>query len=117
MTNTSNSPHRLKTYLGVAFLIVILPMFLVSVPKTGVNLPYIDKVVHITFHFIVAAWFLLAREKIMTVILICGGYGLAVEFMQSFTRYRSFELMDIVANLMGLAIAIIAYKFILPKKT
>lgn len=117
MTNTSKPPHRLKTYLGIAFLIVLLPMFLMSVPKTGVNFPNIDKIVHMAFHFVIAMWFLWAREKNITVILLSGGYGLLIEILQSFTRYRSFEWMDVVANLLGLVVALILYKLIFPQKT
>lgn len=117
MTNTSKPTHRLKTYLGIAGLIVLLPMFLVSVPKTGVNFPNIDKVIHIAFHFVIAMWFLFAREKNTTVVAISGGYGLAIEIMQSFTRYRSFEMMDVVANTVGLIIALSCYRFISPVKT
>lgn len=117
MTNTSKSPHRLKTYFGIAFLISILPLFLISVPKTGVNIPNIDKVIHMAFHFIVASWFLLARERVVTTAVIAGGYGIIVEVLQSFTPYRSFEWLDVMANLVGLVVATFGYKLIFPVKT
>lgn len=88
-----------------------------SVPKTGVNFPNIDKIVHMAFHFVIAMWFLWAREKNITVILLSGGYGLLIEILQSFTRYRSFEWMDVAANLLGLVVALILYKLIFPQKT
>tara|TARA_R100000656_G_scaffold124161_1_gene101719 strand:- start:19 stop:306 length:288 start_codon:yes stop_codon:yes gene_type:complete len=93
---------------------VITPIFLIKLPSSGVSsdLP-LDKIIHLFFHFTLCAWFLIGFEKKKHVFIFSALYGLAIEIAQSFTDYRSFELADLVANILGASLALVVFKYLL----
>lgn len=67
--------------------------------------PYSDKFAHFGI-YAVFSWILLSEnkknEKILIPLLISISYGILMEILQySLTTYRSFEVLDIVANSLG----------------
>lgn len=80
-----------------------------SIPEIDVS--YLDKIVHFAMYAILAGiWFgYLVREdksspkKLMvTVFLLASGYGLLMEILQLiFFESRSFEIYDIISNIIG----------------
>ncbi|MBH46734.1 MAG: hypothetical protein CME71_01030 [Halobacteriovorax sp.] len=114
MTKTTKHPNLVWRRIGLAILAVITPIFLIKLPSSGVSsdLP-LDKIIHLFFHFTLCAWFLIGFEKKKHVFIFSALYGLAIEIAQSFTDYRSFELADLVANILGASLALVVFKYLL----
>jgi VanZ family protein len=83
-----------------------------------VNVPYLDKAVHATFHFVFTVlWFLFFKKKLKTansfrplVISFVFSFflGVAIELMQQFfTTTRTADVLDELANLSGATLAVI----------
>lgn len=100
---------------GIIFFLCFLP---------GNNLPkedwldkvYFDKIVHATLYFILFYLIIRIPKKqttttLFTASFICITQGILIEFMQgsSLIQNRSFDVYDIVANILGVVISIIFF--------
>lgn len=86
--------------LGFATYLLLTP----SVGKTPSLFPHMDKVLHFLIHFGFGSWFaqLTSRKKSGCSIAL---WGVAIEMIQPYTG-RSFDWFDLLANNMGLLIAL-----------
>ncbi|HUW06603.1 MAG TPA: VanZ family protein [Williamwhitmania sp.] len=86
-----------------------------------VTLPYLDKVVHLTLYYIFTIFlysaFIHRNEELrknakpfLYGSLIALSYGIAIELLQLYVfSHRSFELLDIAANALGVFAALVSY--------
>lgn len=88
------------------------------------NLPtieilYLDKAIHVFFHFVFTTlWFLFFKKKLITSnifrplvisFVFSFFFGVAIELMQQFfTTTRSADVLDELANLSGASLAVVA---------
>ncbi|MBC7847396.1 MAG: VanZ family protein [Flavobacterium sp.] len=83
-----------------------------------IEVPYLDKAIHATFHFVFTVlWFLFFKKKLNTSnifrplvisFVFSFFFGIAIELMQQFfTTTRSADVMDELANLSGATLAVI----------
>lgn len=100
----------------LAMLVVIL-MPGDSVPSVGIK--GLDKVMHCGMFFVQAGTFCFEYLRItkklpssMYTLIGLGIFGLATEVMQLFASKRSFDLKDLVADLVGIALAIVLWQSI-----
>lgn len=89
-----------------------------------VTVPYLDKVVHLTLYFIFTIFlysgFTLRNEEkggsakpFLYGSLISLLYGVTIEVLQLYVfSHRSFELLDIVADAIGILAALVSYSAI-----
>lgn len=82
------------------------------IPLTMPVMPNSDKMGHFLAYGVLALWFGLIRKKKLALIwLLASLMGVAIEFAQALTPYRSFDTLDMLANacgaLIGIAIAAI----------
>jgi hypothetical protein len=107
MTKRSPLPARL---IGVAVSLLLLAvatvLLLAPIDPNAPALPVSDKVIHAALFLCLALPPLLLRlAPDWIVVLGLGGYGLAVEILQP--RFgRSFDMFDMLANLIGIAFAV-----------
>jgi glycopeptide antibiotics resistance protein len=84
-----------------------------------VNVPNLDKAIHTTFHFVFTVlWFLFFKKKLnasnvvrplVISFLFSFIFGIAIELMQEFfTTTRSADIHDVMANVSGALLAVIA---------
>ena len=84
-----------------------------------INVLYLDKAIHATFHFVFTVlWFLFLKKKLVTSnsyrplvisFMLSFFFGIAIELMQKFlTKTRSAVIIDELANLTGATLAVIA---------
>jgi VanZ family protein len=84
-----------------------------------VNVPYLDKAIHATFHFVfMVLWFLFFKKKLnasnsfrplVISFMFSFFFGIAIELMQEFfTTTRSADVLDELANMSGATLAVIA---------
>ena len=100
-------------------IIWALIMLLATTMKAGdempkIDIPYMDKIVH--FGIFGVLGFLITYEKRRADIptwLICTLYGAAIEVIQLFLPWRSFEWEDMLADSLGALAGILVAKYLI----
>jgi VanZ family protein len=85
---------------GMVFSVVVLSLVPldVDVPKGG------DKVAHFIAYGSLSFWFgmlFAGRARQLGIAIAFAAMGVAIEFLQGLTDYRTFEVADMVANAIG----------------
>ncbi len=100
-------------YFYISQLVFIAIICLMPVPEdTGPEIPNIDKIIHLSAY----AWLCWIGSHAFDSIHLIKNlislifYGILIEILQVLTGYRSFELLDIVANTSGAIIGYFAFK-------
>ncbi|MFL3001411.1 MAG: VanZ family protein [Cytophagales bacterium] len=91
-------------------LIIYLTIFYKSNSNDIIDFPYFDKLVHFSLFFIQSTFITktyisrnLNSEKLMTkIIFYLLIFCFSVEFIQIYIPYRSFEILDLTSNIIGL---------------
>ncbi len=96
-------------WTGLIFILLVIPSE--GIPHGGMlGLPHVDKMAHV-FLFGVFVWLWSRtgegelRQPVSRYFLISTGYGILMEFIQAGFTNRAFELLDILADLSGAALA------------
>ena len=100
---------RLWWFIGVGILSYIVYATLTPHPPPMPG-RFTDKVFHILGYFILAGWFVqLYKPSRLRHYQALGfiGMGTALEFAQLWVNTRSFDLADIVANILGVVLAVL----------
>ena len=107
----SSQTYNLKwpaLWLAIAWSLVAAVVYL-SLVRLDVPLPAEggDKYAHIAAYAVLMLWFAQIytdqRSRIVTAIGLAA-LGVALEFLQSYTGYRTFDYADMVANVTGVAL-------------
>ena len=107
-------------FFGLALSWTLLIAFFCLIPSTslpGISVPNIDKLVHVSFHFVFTTLWFLFFEKYLSsnnylkplriALVLSFLYGIVIEiFQELFTTTRRADIHDVMANLVG---AILAY--------
>lgn len=96
-------------WTGLIFILLVIPSE--GIPHTRMlGLPHVDKLAHVVL-FGVFVW-LWSRTEVdrqkkpgLRFFLISSGYGILMEFIQAGFTNRAFEMLDIIADLSGAALA------------
>ena len=88
---------------GMVFSVVVLSLIPMDVelPKGG------DKVAHFIAYGSLSFWFgmlFAGRARQLGIAIAFAAMGVAIEFLQGLTDYRTFEVADMVANAIGAAL-------------
>ena len=92
-------------WLAIGWGLVLFILLVSFLPMSARSLTVYDKVNHFLSYAILMAWFtqLFPQRKSQFVYMLAFALmGIAVEFIQGLTAYRSFELADMLANSLGL---------------
>jgi VanZ family protein len=117
-----NNTYKIKKVIpallwsGIIFFLCFLPGS--KLPKEDwLDKIYFDKIVHAALYFILFSLIKRIPEKPTKSILyiasiLCIIQGIIIEFIQGSTliQNRSFDLYDIVANIVGVLIAVVFFK-------
>lgn len=79
---------------------------------SGINIPHFDKIVHMGLFFILC--FLLIRAYSMTrtqQFTLLAIYGALIEWLQALTGYRSGDIYDWIADVLGIVLLFAALDF------
>jgi VanZ family protein len=90
--------------LGWLYVVLVLYGSLSRMPDIEVPFDHTDKLIHFLMYFILAGWFIQLYKLLSQRILILTGaimLGIIIEFLQGMTGYRSFDLLDALANSIG----------------
>ncbi len=107
----NNKPHPelqwRRLWLSVGYLLVLNVLLLSLAPLDGapiLTIAYSDKVAHALVFMLLMIWFsgLMPARYYPRLFLALLAYGALIEFLQQFTPYRSLELLDLGADMLGL---------------
>lgn len=97
--------HKIHYKQGLfwAFLLFISYSFLAPVAgSSGFDIPHLDKIVHFVIFFVLSALANMAyRLTTMHHLLWLGSYGILIEVLQAQTGYRSGDVFDWIADMLG----------------
>jgi len=95
--------RRLLLAGGWLFAAAIVVLSLMPAPP-DIDVPHGDKLGHLAAYFVLTFWFCWLYAAWKTRIAYAAGWiamGVALEFAQAATGYRSYELADMAANSLG----------------
>ena len=101
---------KLWLAIGYALMAFIIYMSLTSNPvEIDLDLPYMDKFFHALAYFSLMGWFAqifhVQSQRVAFAIAFIL-MGAILEYMQSFDPARYFETEDMIANTLGVAVAV-----------
>ena len=97
--------------IGYGLIVLVVYLSLTSDPiKVGGVVPYLDKLVHMLAYFSLVFWFMQIYHVkhhvyFWVVFFLC--LGLLMEYLQGFESERYAEVGDMVANTLGVVIAVV----------
>ena len=114
------------SYLPIAVIITISIAFLslIKLGKQPIKISNLDKIEHLIAYCVLGlSWLLAFKEnqklpyKKHLVIFLCVFYGIIIEVLQTtLTSYREGSLLDIVANTVGVLLALLIFNKVFEKK-
>ena len=109
--------------LWVAIAITICIAYLSLIKTTNfpvIEISSIDKIYHLIAYFMLTFSWLLTLKKSKykyKVLISCVLYGIIIEVLQTtLTVYRTGELLDFLANMLGGLLALVVFNLFLKKK-
>ena len=113
--------------IAILYTLLVTVVFLLptnNVPK--VNLPFLDKFIHVMIHWVLCflwLWHSFLGDKshffskyIFVILSVCFSYGVLIEALQHwFTQSRMFDLFDILANGIGCLLGLLFFWMIKKK--
>ena len=104
-------------YIAILCTLTIAVLSLIKMPSDGLDLPSSDKVSHgIAYFSLTLSWLYTIlnwkafQSKVKYAILGCFLYGIIIEVLQAaMTSYRTASYLDILANSVGIVLAVLAF--------
>ncbi len=90
--------------LGWLLVIAIFYLSLIPYPPEIATFEYGDKLKHFIAYFCLMAWFSQLYRPVMTRVGYMTGFiamGILIEYLQSLTQSRTYEVYDMLANSLG----------------
>ncbi len=88
----------------------------VSSDDSEPKIPYFDKIVHFGIFGLLAMLATIEKKTAsIATLLVCAAYGVAIELIQYFLPWRSFEVLDMVFDTLGAGAGIIAANILMKK--
>lgn len=99
-------PEYRRTWLAVAWLLVILVVYFSLAPHPPEPLSFnnADKLEHLLAYAVLSLWLnqlyasVWSRARVVAALI---GLGVGLEFVQGWTGYRMFDVLDMLANSIG----------------
>ena len=103
----------IKLWLVIGWLLIALVWFLslTSSPVPDMGIDNGDKLGHFIAYAVLMGWFAQIYTSISKRLLLVFGFilmGVAIEYVQGMTEYRSFQYMDMVEDGLGVLLAFVA---------
>ena len=101
-----------KLWLSIGYLLIVVVVFLslTSNPvQFDTSLPYQDKLLHALAYFSLTFWFMQiyhVRHHVFQWVIFFLCLGLLLEYLQGFDSNRYSEAGDMVANTLGVVVAV-----------
>lgn len=113
-TNPEFRYRPLWLIMGYALVVLIIYLSLTgSPPEVDFGLDFQDKLFHVLAYFAMMGWFsqiyhVQTQRVIIAIVFVL--MGVLLEYVQSFNPARYYETDDMIANMLGVAIAVLLAK-------
>lgn len=106
--------------IAIGITIAIICLSLIKLSGTGVEIKNIDKAYHSFAYFVLASAWLFSFYKKPNykyiIVISCILFGIIIELLQSnLTIYRTGDIIDVLANTLGVLIALMIFNLFLKK--
>ena len=96
----------------VSFFIVTMGVYLhlMQVPDVDIDTSFsIDKLAHIAFFYVSSLWFFLIvrNDQAIVIVIFLAVYAFSLELLQMTVAYRTFEWLDLFADIVGIFLSFI----------
>jgi len=95
----------------VSFFIVSMGVYLhlMQVPDVDIDTFSIDKLAHIAFFYVSSLWFFLIvrNDQAIVIVIFMAVYAFSLELLQMTVAYRTFEWLDLFADIVGIFLSFI----------
>ena len=96
----------------VSFFIVSMGVYLhlMQVPNVDIDTSFsIDKLAHIAFFYLSSLWFFLIvrNDQALVIVIFMAVYAFSLELLQMTVAYRTFEWLDLFADVVGIFLSFI----------
>ena len=96
----------------VSFFIVTMGVYLhlMQVPDVDIDTSFsIDKLAHIAFFYLSSLWFFLIvrNDQALVIVIFMAVYAFSLELLQMTVAYRTFEWLDLFADVVGIFLSFI----------
>lgn len=99
--------HRLWLATGWLLIALVVYLSLTPSPPTPLTFDNSDKLEHALSYMVLSFWFCqlyrLPQARLVVIIALTG-LGVALEYVQGWTGYRSFDVLDMLADSVGIAL-------------
>ncbi|ATH09134.1 hypothetical protein BIY24_14635 [Halobacteriovorax marinus] len=97
---------KLIKFWTILGLIYVVAIFYLCLKRSEPSIPpfeHFDKILHFSAYFTLTSYFtqITKLKNLRALILIFFIMGVTIEVLQYFSGYRSFEMLDILANTLG----------------
>ena len=103
---------------GIVFKIVVslfivtmgVYLHLMQVPDVDIDTSFsIDKLAHIAFFYVSSLWFFLIvrNDQAIVIVIFMAVYAFSLELLQMTVAYRTFEWLDLFADVVGIFLSFI----------
>ena len=85
-------------------------LHLMQVPDVGIDTSFsIDKLAHIAFFYVSSLWFFLIvrNDQAIVIVIFMAVYAFSLELLQMTVAYRTFEWLDLFADVVGIFLSFI----------
>ena len=95
-----------------SFFIVTMGVYLhlMQVPDVDIDTSFsIDKLAHIAFFYVSSLWFFLIvrNDQAIVIVIFMAVYAFSLELLQMTVAYRTFEWLDLFADVVGIFLSFI----------
>jgi VanZ family protein len=108
MDTKARALRWLPLWLAMGWLLVATVIYLSLTPTPpDIDLPQGDKLGHVAAYATLMFWFMQMYERRRSRVLFALGFvllGIALEFLQTLTETRQFEIADMLADTAGVAL-------------
>jgi len=110
-------------FISISITLFIAYLSLKKIESFSVGISHSDKIYHAIAYFLLGLTWLLSFPKSLqnkslkyAIVISCVIYGIVVEVLQgTLTTYRTASLLDIIANIVGVLIAMMVFKQVYKK--
>ena len=106
------SRSRIVFKIVVSIFIVTMGVYLhlMQVPDVDIDTSFsIDKLAHIAFFYLSSLWFFLIvrNDQALVIVIFMAVYAFSLELLQMTVAYRTFEWLDLFADVVGIFLSFI----------
>ncbi|PIK13998.1 VanZ family protein [Halobacteriovorax sp. JY17] len=103
--------QKIWLFIGLSYIAGIFYLCLRRSAPSTPPFEHFDKILHFSAYFFLMSYFtlILKKSSYKKVFILFVIMGILIEFLQLMTGYRSFELLDILANTTGLIVGLFTF--------